>query len=408
MSSITCMETHNMTQWMTIGDNRLDKLWDCVVIGAGPSGALAARQIASGNKQVLLIDKSVFPRSKVCGCCFNGLAQLALSQAGLSNLLTDNNAVPLSKLALFDGNRRVTLVLPTGSSLSRKRFDMALINAAIERGAQFLSATTATVLSLEGLPKLQIRSQDVTNIIQSKIVIVADGLAGRSLDLIADFRPTLELNSRFGAGIVLNEAPELLHPGQIYMACGTGGYVGMVRLEDGSLDVAAAFDRQFVRDSNGPAMAAARVLENCQLLLPQGLTESRWIGTDSLTRSRSQVSAHRLFVIGDASGYAEPFTGEGIAWALWSGLAVADLAVSGINSWNHNLANEWHKINKKLVRQRTRSQMIAWTLRNDLIRHTMIDFLSALPAVASPLVRRISGVTINPNHFTRPVVSVGG
>ena len=51
-----------------------------------------------------------------------------------------------------------------------------------------------------------------------------------------------EAGARIGAGATTTEAPDFYRPGVVYMACGAGGYTGLVRLEDGRLDVAAAFD----------------------------------------------------------------------------------------------------------------------------------------------------------------------
>src|SRR5580658_8310362 len=96
----------------------LNRLWDCVVIGAGPAGAIAAKQIALQNKHVLLIDKATFPRSKVCGCCINGSAQSALLKAGLGSLLADNEAIQLDTLQLFDKGSTAKIALPIGASLS--------------------------------------------------------------------------------------------------------------------------------------------------------------------------------------------------------------------------------------------------------------------------------------------------
>lgn len=377
---------------LTIDDNKeLEKLWDCVVIGSGPAGAIAARQIASQNKQVLLIDKAVFPRSKVCGSCLNGSAEAALRQAGLDSLLADNQSVLLNNLLLFEGHKKCKIALPASWSLSRERFDMALVDVAIDSGVRFLPEATARVLSLEDLPSVQIQSQQCTRIVKAKIIVVADGLAGRSLELHARFNPVLQPDSRFGAGVILKDAPDFFQSGQIYMACGAGGYVGLVRLEDGRLDIAAAFDRNFSRDSNGPACAAMRVLSSCNLPVPPLLSQAPWLGTGLLTRKRIQTGGRRLFIIGDACGYSEPFTGEGMAWALWSGLAVASSVVSGIDCWDPVLISQWDKTQKKLLGRKLRSRIVAMALRHDLLRPTLIGMLSVLPAAASPLVHYING-----------------
>ncbi len=56
---------------------------DVVVVGAGPAGALAARQAALSGLSVLLVDRAEFPRKKVCGCCLHPRGALALRRAGL-------------------------------------------------------------------------------------------------------------------------------------------------------------------------------------------------------------------------------------------------------------------------------------------------------------------------------------
>ena len=67
-----------------------------------------------------------------------------------------------------------------------------------------------------------------------------------------------------------------------------------------------------------------------------------WHGTPPLTSRPGRVAAERLFVIGDASGYVEPFSGEGMATALETALAVAPLADrSSARSGSPSLVDRW-------------------------------------------------------------------
>src|SRR5271156_2503277 len=61
--------------------------WDALVVGAGPAGSIAARQLARSGVSVLLVDKARFPRRKVCGCCVGAGAVAMLEQIGLGDLL---------------------------------------------------------------------------------------------------------------------------------------------------------------------------------------------------------------------------------------------------------------------------------------------------------------------------------
>jgi 2-polyprenyl-6-methoxyphenol hydroxylase-like FAD-dependent oxidoreductase len=107
------------------------------------------------------------------------------------------------------------------------------------------------------------------------------------------------------------------------MATGRGGYVGLVRVEDGRLDMAAAFDPVFVKSVGGLGAAAETILREVGWPAPPALAEEPWKGTPALTRRARRLAGHRCFVVGDAAGYVEPFTGEGMAWAVMSAAAVA-------------------------------------------------------------------------------------
>ena len=130
------------------------------------------------------------------------------------------------------------------------------------------------------------------------------------------------------------------------MAVGRGGYVGLVRVEDGSLNVAAAFERRFLRAVGGPAPASALLLEESGFPAVPALGEAEWRGTVSLTRETRPIAAERVFLVGDATGYVEPFTGEGMAWAILSAEAVEHLAFRAIEAWNPDLARSWSTFRK--------------------------------------------------------------
>ncbi len=103
------------------------------------------------------------------------------------------------------------------------------------------------------------------------------------------------------------------------MAVGKDGYVGLVRLRDGSLHLAAALRPGPCARPAGRASAASVLLAAAGFPAIDGLASARWQGTPDSTRRTRPLADARVFVLGDAAGYVEPFTGEGIAWALASG-----------------------------------------------------------------------------------------
>ena len=174
---------------------------------------------------------------------------------------------------------------------------MALINAGIACGVTFLSSASAKVLSLEPLPLIQIEEGKSAHTVQAKVVIIADGLSGTSLSLLSQFNPLIKSDSRFGASVILDQRPDYIKAGKIYMAWGDGGYVGMVALEDGRLNVAAALSHKFSKQFKGPAAAAAHLLNDNALSVPEQLTQTHWTGTNLLTRSRQRVAAPRQSLV---------------------------------------------------------------------------------------------------------------
>jgi len=368
------------------------RTWDAIVVGAGPAGALAARQLALSGADTLLMDRAHFPRWKVCGCCLNGAALASLAAVGLADIPERLGAAPLTSWCLCSGGRRARCSLPAGVSLSREAFDAELIRAAMEAGAAFLPGAPATLLPQESEIEhrtLEIVQGDNHWRLTGRVVLAADGLAGRFLDQEQGMEPVVDEQARLGAGAVIADG-EGYEPHTIYMACGRNGYVGLVRLEDGRLDIAAAFDRSAMREAGSPAALAEQILQKAKLPTPRGLAEAVWKGTPGLTRRRA-VAGRRLLVLGDAAGYIEPFTGEGMAWALQSAAAAAPLAIAGLEQWSSSLEDRWESVRKKLLSRRQRTcRYVGALLRRPRLAKAVITALRYAPWLATPVIRAVN------------------
>ena len=79
------------------------------------------------------------------------------------------------------------------------------------------------------------------------------------------------------------------------------------------------------------------------------LCAAKWVGTPALTHRRRRVAASRLFVLGDAAGYVEPLTGEGIGWALASAVQLAPLALDATRGWRPQHASAWARRHRALT-----------------------------------------------------------
>ena len=363
--------------------------YDVAVIGAGPAGSVAAYMAARQGLDVLLLDKARFPRVKVCGCCLNARALQALKSLELGGLQSELGTRSLTCLHVHAPGRHASFVLSGSVSVSRRRLDTALAGRAKQAGAHFVDGTTATMGPPEGTSRrVDLRLPDGTvRRVRAGVVLVADGLAGTALRGHRELDGRVARNSLMGAGTIVDHVPPGYGDAAVTLACGRGGYVGTVRLEQHQLNVAAALDRDFVLSAGGPGRAVQDLLKQNGLPPIPGLGSSAWRGTPALTRRRSAIAGERFFVLGDAAGYVEPFTGEGIAWAIEGAAAVG--AASRV--WNPGFARAWTRRHRVLVRRRQWGcRVVAGVLRRPRLARAIIGACGRTPALARPLVRHLT------------------
>jgi flavin-dependent dehydrogenase len=364
--------------------------WEAIVVGAGPAGSLTAALLARRGLAVLLVEQANLPRGKVCGCCLNGRALGTLTAAGLGDLPAAVGAVPLTRLRLAAAGRRAEVAL-VGVALSREALDLALARAAVQAGAHFLPRTRAALGGLvHGARTLLLHQGEATLETRAAVVVAADGLGGKLLARAGVAATPPEPGARLGAGVVLEQGPAFYEPGIVFMACGIGGYVGLVRLEDGRLDLAAALDAALVR--SGVGGAACGVLQGAGFPVPAGLATAPWRGTVPLTRRARRLAAlDRVFLVGDAAGYVEPFTGEGMAWALAGGAALAPLAARAARAWDPTLEAQWAARYRRVVSHRQGvCRAVAAVLRRPWLTRLAVGLLRLVPSLAVPVVRRLN------------------
>ncbi len=347
--------------------NSANAVVDVLVIGAGVGGASAAISAAralgassNDRPRVMLVERAAWPRDKVCGCCLSAEGVNALERLGVDVGGLGARGATLRQAEMRDARARAWLVeVEPGLVVDRATLDAALVRRAVALGVSFVDRCTARVESRieHGVERLASsgakalgsagiardaerggwrvslsRSVETSgepraeSIVYARRVIVADGLAGRALDGVASrvARGSLMgVGARAEAGSALAES---LPAGRVVLCVGRGGYVGVVRLGDGSADVAAAVDPARAREAGGPVALMSRWLRDAGLeaLAPA----TRVHGTAMLTRRRVSLGGRGLIVVGDAAGYVEPFTGEGMTWALLGGEAGGAMAAT--------------------------------------------------------------------------------
>lgn len=367
-------------------------LWDALVVGAGPAGSMVARELALGGATVLLVDRKAFPRWKVCGCCLSAGTLSVLEEAGLGQVPSELGAVPLHSVRIAGWSTGAEIPLLGSFAVSRSSLDEALVGAAVTAGVTFVAPARARPAGLE--PDARAVHLDVDGArktIRARVVIAADGLGSGFLSSASEVgaSPSVADDARIGLGAVFGSTVPEYCSGVVHMAVGDAGYVGLVRLEGGTLDVAAALDPRRLGEGRRPEGLVNEILAGAGWhLLPPDPLEG-WSGTPLLTRSRTVLGDERLFAVGDAAGYVEPFTGEGMAWALSGARGLAPIAREGIRSWDPGLVPAWDRAYRRTVgRSSGLIRGVAWGLRHPGISRAGLRLLRVAPSLAAPFVRR--------------------
>jgi len=178
------------------------------------------------------------------------------------------------------------------------------------------------------------------------------------------------------------------------MCCGDSGYVGIVCIEGGGLAIAAALDPEVLRNAESPGQLLAGWIQDAGLPPIASLASATWKGTAPLTRQASRFSAERVLVLGDARGYVEPRTGEGMAWALESAHQAAALAANALDRCGLGLEEQWQVLAQQQMRRRPLwCRAVARTLRSPRATRVIVSMLDFLPGLARPIVERMNADT---------------
>ncbi len=366
--------------------------WDAIVVGAGPAGAIAARQIALSGLETLLVDAKRFPREKVCGGYLNSRALEVLRQIGLESTAGAGAESAANELELICGRQRVRFPLPPGRVICRATFDAALVESARIAGAKILLGAHAVVgpTDCDESRCVTVAGNGTRQTLNARVVVCADGLSRSSVRHLPEFSVSTAADSRIGIGAVVVGDVEACQMGRITMVVSRHGYVGISRIGARQLNVAAAVDPQLLSHA-APGEIVASILEAAGVRVSIGIESAVWRGTPPLTSQPASVAAKRLFLIGDAGGYVEPFTGEGMAAALETSVAVAPFAMRATEAWVPSLAVCWQALHRQIVRDRQLTcRQLAWILRRPWAAFAAMSICRIIPGVAGRLIAKTS------------------
>jgi menaquinone-9 beta-reductase len=316
---------------------------DVLVVGAGPAGSMAALVLARAGARVRIIDRSRFPRDKLCGDTLNPGALSILDRLGVGECVRQR-AQPVTGMTVTGPGARVSADYPhglRGVSITRRDLDDILLNAAISAGARFEPCVTVREPMTDDRGRVagvRVVSTHGECALAARMVIGADGRGSRlasRLGLSAYARQP----RRWAFGAYFTGVAGLTAHGEMHIR--RNGYIGIAPLGDDLTNVSV------VRDEKSLPVPLA----NHQVFVREALANDpdlcdRFTGSTQVTRvtvlgplavdARSSGVAG-LLLAGDAAGFVDPMTGDGLRFALrggeLAGHAALDELESGHPAW---------------------------------------------------------------------------
>lgn len=293
--------------------------YDVAIVGGGPGGATCAAFCAAGGWRTLLIERETFPREKVCGDCLNPAAWPVLARLGVEEAVRALPSSPLREVEFADARgRSIRCALPDGPraelGIRRSHLDALLLDTAKARGVRVCEGIAVEHVVREGAC-WRITAGGRT--FAARTLVAADGrnsTVARLLGIFPDAaKDRVALQTHFPA------TPEL--DGRVVMRFLPWGYSGLAAVGDGLLNLCLV-----ARPRDIGALKAWAV---AHFHLP---AEQPWRTVTPLSRaavSPAPANVGGMVLVGDAARVVEPFTGEGIFYALATGELAARHLLAG-------------------------------------------------------------------------------
>lgn len=295
--------------------------YDVVIVGAGPAGAVLAYLLAKARAQVLLLEKKVFPRYKACG---GGLTKRALDSLPFE--IADVVEERVHTVRAFIQNEcafEISVQEPVISMVMRDRFDHFLVKKSIEAGAHFQEG--AAFKQLDGVPEM-LRVETSIGPVETRFIVGADGVNSRVAKALGLPRPNNVMNA-IEAEVYFREQARLeafRDSARFCFGPVPQGYAWVFPKKDHlSIGVVSrAKSLKHLKKSLFSYLEAGGFGSSIEIralrphLVPYAPGKKRALATG------------KGLVVGDATGFVDPITGEGISYAI-RGAQVASRILQG-------------------------------------------------------------------------------
>ena len=323
---------------------------DLVVVGAGPAGAATALGAlhADPTLRVLLVDRAAFPRDKSCG---DGVAPHVLdllAEVGVTGLLDDR--VPVSRLRLVRGERSVDRLMHRPAYVvPRAVLDARLVEVAQRAGATLVHDKVRSVAPREsgGRGPVLLELRDAGRL-HAPVLVGADGAHSLVRRAMGRAPGPMALAIRGYAPVPAGRAGTVRQP----------AYAWSFDRGDGLANV--GYGETVTAGRVGATRA--QLIERLDELLPGAARGgTSWVGHHlPLSQAGWRPPPGRVLLVGDAAGLVNPLTGEGIFYAVATGLAAGRAAAHALAAGDPaGAGNRYSRATRPLLARHLRHTALA-------------------------------------------------
>ena len=368
---------------------------DVIIVGAGPAGSIAALKLARAGANLIVLERARFPRHKLCGDTINPGAVRELEAAGVAGCIRPL-ALEVSGMRVSGaGGVTVEGSYPaplTGLALSRDVLDATLADAARAAGArvEFGTRVSGPLVDDRGRVvgvSVMCPSKREPVAIKAPITIAADGRRsslGMRLGLARHPQ-----RRRWAVGAYFEGVEGLSLAGEMHVR--GGEYLGLAPLPGGLTNVCFVSSRRSGwKDPEGQLLGAIEADPAIWSRFAGARRVSAVSVLGPLAVDAPVAGLPGLLLAGDAAGFVDPMTGDGMRFAFAGGRLAADAALAALDGGD--IVTAWQDLT------RTRGAMFAAKWRFNRALAALVDhpaavgLASAGARVAPFLVRRLIAV----------------
>lgn len=360
------------------------------VVGGGPAGAALAIELRALGREVVVFERTPRPRWRACGVYSSPLTRRRLRALGLAEDELERLIRPVSAMVIHPpAGAPVRLAYPAplhACGLDRVRLDRALLDLARAAGAEVREASTVREVDLGSAdggrsnvrrPRLLVADGAGSSWWEASLIVGADGpgsLVARSAGVAV---PARRLRR---AGLTVHRADPAAaprsEPMEAHMFVADGWYCGVAPVPGGRVNVGLVLGEETLRRELEPAGGVGAVVRRYIDRLPVREPWQTAPATDEamvalpLAHRTSRAAGDGFVLVGDAAGFVDPLSGEGVHRALVS----ASLAAVAIENWSRGDRRALLDYDRRLRARFRNKDVVSWVLQAFLAQPAVVGY----------------------------------